>query len=163
MGMLLNPETATNADGIILSNVTRLGLGTAQFGMRYGIANRTGQVGHDEGAAMLRYAGEVGIRLIDTAMAYGESEACLGQLGVSTIQVVTKLGNVPAGMSPALVRDFVRKSVAGSLARLQIPRLYALLLHRPEQLSGPLSASLVQALLKLKLLHAPVWVVRDET
>src|SRR5690606_21493334 len=51
----------------------RLTLGSAQWGMPYGIANRTGPPSRDELAELLRVARDAGIRAIDTARAYGES------------------------------------------------------------------------------------------
>ena len=62
----------------------RLALGTAQFGMSYGIANTSGQVSRDEAKAILDLATANGIDTIDTAIAYGESEACLGDVEVKT-------------------------------------------------------------------------------
>ena len=47
--------------------VDKLVLGTVQFGMDYGIANRSGQVSKEESDAILRLAWERGIRRFDTA------------------------------------------------------------------------------------------------
>jgi aryl-alcohol dehydrogenase-like predicted oxidoreductase len=123
----------------------RIGLGTAQFGLVYGLANTRGQITREEGAAILSIAREAGIRTLDTAVLYGESEAALGALGVSDWQVITKLPEVPAGVTS--VAAWVQSEVAGSLARLRIPRLHGLLLHRPAQLLGPHGRSLYDALL----------------
>ena len=58
--------------------MNRLALGTVQLGMPYGIANLTGQVSHQQAKAMLQLALTNGIDTLDTAMSYGDSEACLG-------------------------------------------------------------------------------------
>jgi hypothetical protein len=57
----------------------RLCLGTAQFGLRYGIANTRGQVDASEVANILAVAHANGIDTLDTAIAYGESERTLGE------------------------------------------------------------------------------------
>ena len=49
-------------------------LGTAQFGMPYGVANRTGQLDRAQAEATIRIARSGGIRLLDTAVGYGQSE-----------------------------------------------------------------------------------------
>ena len=81
----------------------RLALGTVQFGMRYGIANSTGQVTAEQAGAMLRVAAVSGIDTLDTAVAYGSSESCLGALGVSDFRVVTKLPPLPADERLSLI------------------------------------------------------------
>ncbi len=58
--------------------IDKLGLGAAQFGMNYGVTNRVGRPSLDEVAAILDTAYAAGIRTIDTAPAYDDSEAVLG-------------------------------------------------------------------------------------
>ncbi len=55
----------------------KLALGTGQFGLSYGIANRSGQVTRQEVREMLQLAAAHGINTLDTAIACGESETCL--------------------------------------------------------------------------------------
>mgnify|MGYP003575089426 CR=1 FL=1 len=126
----------------------RLALGTVQFGLRYGIANQGGQVGHDEANRILAVARTAGISTLDTAIAYGDSEACLGALGVRDFRVITKLP--PATDVIDDTGRWVREHVAASLARLRIPSLHGLLLHRSQQLLGPRGQALVAALEQLK-------------
>lgn len=126
----------------------RIALGTVQFGMPYGIANQVGQVGREESIAILHYAWAMGIDTLDTAIAYGESELRLGEIGIERWQVISKLPSIPE--SCADVAGLVRESVMGSLARLGIPRLRGLLLHRPQQLLGTQGAALYGALCALK-------------
>lgn len=52
----------------------KLALGTVQFGLPYGITNTAGQVAADEVTRILRRARELGLEVLDTAAAYGESE-----------------------------------------------------------------------------------------
>jgi aryl-alcohol dehydrogenase-like predicted oxidoreductase len=124
--------------------VNRLALGTAQFGLKYGIANERGQVSLEESRAILDAAWQSGVKTLDTAIAYGESEERLGSIGVGGWRVVSKLPEVPADARD--VAGWVERMATQSLARLGIPRLAGLLLHRPEQLHGPDGDSLFAAL-----------------
>ena len=56
----------------------RLGLGSAQFGLDYGVTNLRGQTTPADVAELLRIAGHAGVRVIDTAPAYGSSEETIG-------------------------------------------------------------------------------------
>ena len=129
-------------------SVERLGLGTAQFGLDYGVANRSGQVGIDEIKRILSLCVENGITTIDTAIAYGSSEKEIGIGGVSDCQVVTKLGSIPKG-HPDIERWIVKK-VEESLSRLKIEKLYGLLLHKPEELLSVYGKSIFRGLQKVQ-------------
>jgi aryl-alcohol dehydrogenase-like predicted oxidoreductase len=126
----------------------RVALGCAQFGAAYGIANRTGQLTPEEGARVLALAAAAGMDTLDTAVAYGESEARLGAHGVARWRVVSKLPPLPADLAD--VGGRVMEQVAGSLARLRIPALDALLLHRSADLLGPQGEQLRDALLRVR-------------
>ena len=126
----------------------RLALGTVQFGLPYGIANQTGQVGRGEATAILAYARTAGIDTLDTAIAYGDSEQRLGEMGLARWHVITKLPPIPESCTN--VDAWVRESVAGSLNRLRIPALRGLLVHQSQQLLGPDGDLLYRSLVRLK-------------
>ena len=128
--------------------MNRLALGTVQFGLPYGIANQAGQVSRSEAKAMLQLAVANGIDTLDTAIAYGESETCLGGVGTQGFKLVTKLPALPDGCSD--VSCWIQAQVAASLARLGVSAVYGLLLHRSDQLLGPNGKELYQALQELK-------------
>jgi aryl-alcohol dehydrogenase-like predicted oxidoreductase len=128
--------------------VSRLALGTVQFGLPYGVANQTGQVSREQAAAMLQLASTTGIDTLDTAIAYGDSESCLGAVGTAGFRIVTKLPAVP-GICPD-VGAWVEQQVAGSLSRLGVPAVDGVLLHRAEQLLEPRGSELYRALEKMK-------------
>lgn len=126
----------------------RLALGTVQFGLPYGIANQGGQVTRSAAKAMLQLAAKNGIDTLDTAIAYGESENCLGEVGTQGFRLVTKLPAVPNGCAD--VSGWVKEQVAASLGRLGVNEVYGLLLHRPEQLLEANGKTLYQTLQGLK-------------
>ena len=126
----------------------KLALGSAQFGLPYGVANRTGQTPITEVEKILQVAFDHGIDAIDTAIAYGDSEKVLGTIGVNRFKVVTKL---PAcNVKPAAVKNWVYKLLEDSLTRLRIDLLYGLLLHNPRDLTSGPGKELADVLLELR-------------
>jgi aryl-alcohol dehydrogenase-like predicted oxidoreductase len=68
-------------------------LGTAQFGNKYGIANKTGQINFPEVFKILNYLKKKKINYLDTASAYNQSEAKIGKYFQKTnkkFRVITK-------------------------------------------------------------------------
>lgn len=126
----------------------KLVLGTAQFGLPYGISNTAGQTPLAEARAILDLAKQAGIGQIDTAIAYGDSERVLGKLGMTDWQVITKLPKVPDSCDS--VSEWVQKQINGSLQRLRLSRITGLLLHSPTQLLGPFGQELYRALVDQK-------------
>ncbi|MFC4313402.1 aldo/keto reductase [Steroidobacter flavus] len=127
----------------------KLALGTVQFGLAYGVANQQGQVRPEEAQQILRLASASGVDTLDTAVAYGNSEQCLGDIGVTGWRVVSKLPAVPDDCVD--VTRWVRETLGASLRRLRTDRLYALLLHRPQQLlADRIGPALFAALRQLK-------------
>jgi aryl-alcohol dehydrogenase-like predicted oxidoreductase len=124
--------------------VNRLALGTVQFGMAYGIANRAGQVPRAEAKRMLDLARASAIDTLDTATAYGDSESCLGEAGTQGFRIVTKLPSVPQGCAD--IDGWVEREVEASLARLRTRSVYGLLLHRPGELHGHQGSALWRAM-----------------
>lgn len=128
--------------------MSRLALGTVQFGLSYGIANQQGKINSVSATEILEYAYTHGIDTLDTAIAYGDSEQCLGSVGVKSWKVVSKLPKMPEKTPDIL--NWVKQKVLGSLNRLRLPKLYGLLLHHPEQLLSIEGKYLYDALVLLK-------------
>lgn len=114
---------------------SRLALGTVQLGMPYGISRTGGRPDQLEALAIVEAARDGGIDTLDTAEAYGEAEEVLGTAGVAGFRVVSKISAVPEQAGD--VAEWMRAAVEGSLARLGVTRLHAVLLHAPDQLLGP--------------------------
>lgn len=110
----------------------KLALGSAQFGLDYGVTNRCGKVPLAEIEKILSVASDAGIDTIDTACAYGDAEQRLGTiLGQSdSFKVLSKL---PAGIKP----DAIVSCVDESLKNLKIAALDGLLVHQAADLQGP--------------------------
>jgi aryl-alcohol dehydrogenase-like predicted oxidoreductase len=128
--------------------MSRLALGTAQFGLNYGIANKCGQVTKFQTKAILRLLMQRGIDMLDTAIAYGESESCLGEIGVENFQIITKLPLIPEDCVDVV--SWIKEQIQASFKRLKVKQIYGLLLHRPNQLLTNYGKAIYQALQELK-------------
>jgi aryl-alcohol dehydrogenase-like predicted oxidoreductase len=111
-----------------LGAVSRVGLGTWQFGSRewgYGDAYASG-----EAEAIVRRARELGVTLFDTAEVYGfgRSERILGEaLGEERADVVVATKLFPVAPFPPVVRS----RLAGSARRLGLDRVPLYQVHQP--------------------------------
>ena len=125
----------------------KIALGTVQMGMDYGQAKFQSKTPKDVCSQILELAKVSGIALLDTAIRYGESEKTLGDIGIRQWRVVTKLPAVPSG---AEILPWMRNEIRGSLDRLNINKLYGILLHRPDQLNTSKGNSILHSLLAMK-------------
>jgi len=128
--------------------MTKLALGTVQFGLGYGVKNKSGQTSFAEAGKIWSVAKIAGIDLIDTAIAYGESEQVIGGLGVEGFKVVTKLPPIPVYIDD--VAGWAEYQVSHSLRRLGVESVYALLLHRSSDFLQEHGRSLIGALDNLR-------------
>ena len=126
----------------------KIALGTVQFGMLYGIANKNGQVAKKSVRKILSHAKKNGINTVDTAISYGDSEEFLGNAGIKEWDLVTKLPEVPKLCTN--ISDWVNDKITGALKRLRVDRVKALMLHRPEPLLGTDGGDLWHAIKELK-------------
>lgn len=126
----------------------KLALGTVQFGLDYGVANVSGRVTMQEANAIVQRALACDMDTLDTAIAYGDSEAVLGQLGVQEWKTVTKLPALPEDCQD--VSRWVQDQVRQSMARLRVTKLHGLLLHCPDQLHTSAGHALYAALQEVK-------------
>ena len=114
-----------------LGQVSRVGLGTWQFGSRewgYGESYASGAAGE-----IVARARELGVTLFDTAEIYGfgRSERILGRaLGADRDQVVVASKVFPVAPFPAVVRNRAQASAR----RLQLRRIPLYQIHQPNPL-----------------------------
>ena len=128
----------------------KLAIGTAQFGLRYGVANKSGQLSISEGGLLLDAAKEFGINTLDTAIAYGVSEERLGKIGVANWRIISKLPPVPDAKNCPNKKKWIFGEINQSIKRLKVDLLYGLLLHRPQQLLEDDGDEIYSALQQLK-------------
>jgi len=129
----------------------RLGLGTAQWGMPYGINNKIGQATDLEVKKLITSSVENNL-IIDTAWSYGKSETIIGRhLKCQRPQIVTKTKPIkfcskPVPNSTNEVLDDLHKSIE----TLGGPPIYGVLVHHVNDLLSPCGESLWKELVALK-------------
>jgi aryl-alcohol dehydrogenase-like predicted oxidoreductase len=122
-------------------------LGSAQFGLDYGISNTNGVVAEDKIKEILDFALQNGINEIDSAINYGSSHAALGKIK-NDLEVSSKL---PAlDLSAKKIKKQIRDLFNISLQQLNKASLKTLYLHSPQQLLEPGGDAIYKNLLQLK-------------
>lgn len=108
----------------------KLVLGTAQFGLDYGITNTGGKVDREKVQQILEAAQSNGITTLDTAVAYGDSEQVLGECcaEINGFDFISKL------TIDSIQSYSVLKEIEGSCDRLKINELYAVMVHNVDVL-----------------------------
>lgn len=128
--------------------MSKLALGTVQFGLKYGVGNRFGVPSETETAAILILARRGGVDTLDTAVSYGDCEARLGALGLHGWRIITKIPALPEGTFDP--RTWLEDQVRESQRRLCVKRLDAVLLHHAADACGVAGSSVLGALRALK-------------
>ena len=134
--------------------MNRIVLGGAQLGLPYGILNGGETLSREEVARIFDTAVDHGIDSIDTAIAYGQSESIIGETSQNRFNIISKLPPLPVDISN--VSEWVHSQVQGSLSRLKCTSLDALLLHRPQDLTGAQGVELyaaIESLMAEKMIH----------
>lgn len=105
--------------------INKLSIGTAQFGLDYGIANKYGKISKSEVERILNFAKDKGILKIDTAQAYGNSEIVLGRV---INRDHSKKFSITSKISPQNIKR-IEESLDESLANLRVEKLDSILYH----------------------------------
>lgn len=130
--------------------INKLGLGTVQWGLPYGIANQYGVTSPETVTALLNESRHYGIGVLDTASLYGDSEAVLGENSLAGFKVVTK---TPSFSKDHISEVDVNKLVATfmhSSELLKCDKIYGLMIHHVEDLLVPGGEMLLAAMMQLK-------------
>lgn len=113
----------------------KIALGTVQFGLKYGLSNKKGQVSSGEVSRILSLAKNLSIDTLDTAYLYGQAEAVLGQQEkIHNFRIFSKtekiLGDI---VEDADIKKF-DKAFHDSLKKLNADKISGLMLHQAEDL-----------------------------
>jgi aryl-alcohol dehydrogenase-like predicted oxidoreductase len=108
--------------------LSKLALGTVQFGLNYGISNKVGKTEIDEISKILNLASLNGITVLDTASVYGESEKLIGINNASQFKVVSKFSKSIS------TSDDLIESLKLSLENLKIESIYGYIAHDSDSL-----------------------------
>lgn len=127
----------------------QLVLGTAQLGTDYGIAYKSKKIPSKEFQLIMDLARDSGINAIDTAMAYGDSQKVLGQIGVNGWSITSKLCAVPNNISS--IDKWFYDSIEIILQELNIRKIDTLLIHDVKELFGIFGRSIIKLMHSSKL------------
>lgn len=109
--------------------INKICLGTAQFGLDYGIANQRGRIAVGEIDEILTFASQKGIEALDTGRAYGESENILGRLTSKhpyNFRMTTKTPSLNGFEGEGNAKNIIQPS----LKALRREKIYGYLVHQ---------------------------------
>jgi len=109
----------------------RLVLGSAQFGMNYGILKNK-KINLKELKKIKDLSVKSTIRFIDTALNYGDSESVIAKSKLNSLNVITKI-QLPKNKNINL-KNWTYKEIKKSLRRLKTNKIYAVLIHNYKDL-----------------------------
>lgn len=126
---------------------TKMILGTANLGMRYGINNKN-PTSEIESIEIVRKAIDWGVLAIDTAKSYGSAEAIIGKASPKNdlIHVTTKLHlNADSNFNS------IKAQIEDSLIKTRQKKLYGLFIHNPEAIRRNDIRSIIDAIYETEL------------
>ena len=110
--------------------MSKLALGTVQFGMSYGVSNKHGQTTREQIIKILELAQKNDIRVLDTASSYGNSENILGGvLDDFDCKIILKTPHFNDEVSIIKQLELLNKTFSRSLQFLGRDKAYGLLIH----------------------------------
>lgn len=130
----------------------KIGLGTVQFGLDYGVSNKGGKTPLEEVQRIIEAAAQNNVRVIDTAALYGTSEDSLGMAlsAKHAFDIVTKT----IKFSKATIEDedalALKDGFARSLSRLKAKSVYGLMMHDADDLFKDGGGRLYEKMVELK-------------
>jgi len=130
--------------------VSKIALGTVQFGIDYGVNSVDGQVRPEEVKKILSYAHSKNIDLLDAAPAYGNSEKILGRMDISNFKVVTKTRHFGSLKITNNDVKLLNNDFHHSLKDLKQDGVYGVLIHNADDLLKPGAEKLFDKLQELK-------------
>lgn len=120
-----------------------IGIGTAQFGMDYGISNYDGKTPFAETEKILLYAANNKIEVLDTAAEYGDSEDTIGKIvsdNKYNFNIITKVSK----------EANIDNDVENSLKKLRLESIYGVLIHNTSVLFDSRRKDIYKKLLSKK-------------
>jgi aryl-alcohol dehydrogenase-like predicted oxidoreductase len=128
----------------------RLALGTAQFGLNYGVSNSSGIIKFDEIKKIINFAKKNNVNFIDTAPAYGNSQKKLGKNNLKKFNIISKLPKLPKNIKKNKISIWIESKLKSSQKELNIKKFYSILLHHPDDLLSKNGQVIFNKLIELK-------------
>lgn len=104
---------------------SKIALGTVQFGLKYGINNKSGVVEDEELYELLNCAYLIGVDTLDTAYNYGNSEKKIGNFISSFNRKFKIISKAPKGSNSITIKKYFQES----LDNLNSDSLFGYMIH----------------------------------
>ncbi len=124
----------------------KLIIGTAQFGMKYGVAGN-GNFNQEKVNNFLNLAITNNINIIDTAPGYGNAHLKIGKSGIKNLNIITKLPKL--NLKSNIYKE-IKSNVNNYIETLNCKKLYCLLLHNASDILSSYGRDIYLALSMLK-------------
>lgn len=122
-------------------------LGSAQFGLDYGISNADGMTTLNEISKVLRFAQKTKIKKIDTAYSYGNSHKSLASTNLENFKIISKLPKLDGVI---VDKDYPLRITNEILSDLNLNQIEGLLFHSSKDLLSKNGDFLYKSLMNLK-------------
>ncbi|MBO6805976.1 aldo/keto reductase [Thalassospira sp.] len=134
--------------------ISRISIGTVNFGIPYGAGLDRLQVAEAEAERILEHAFDKGITHLDTAVGYGDAEEvvgrCISSIKPVEVNITSKLLPLGAEEKRSNIVSLLCAEAEKSCERLKVPHLERCLLHKASDLYGEFSDQVCRALVELK-------------
>ena len=124
-------------------------LGTAQFGLNYGIANKAGKISIKDIRKIKSLSLKKGMTTLETAQAYGNSEEIIGDINFKNFNHISKI-QLDTNKNTSNYKKVLDKLVRNSLKKLRLKKIYAFLFHNSDDLLSKNGKTIFKALNDLK-------------
>ena len=113
-----------------------ISIGTAQFGIDYGITNKLGKVPEVLVKKILKKASMLGIKYLDTAQDYGDSEKVIGKCmpSNSKLKIISKLSSLEKFQNKDNIIENLEKNFQKTLKNLGCKSINSFLIHQIKDL-----------------------------
>lgn len=129
---------------------SRIGLGTVQWGLKYGIANSSKMPKNKKINQILDFARTNEIKLIDTAHSYGTAEHRLGLHNLNDFHIITKTKIFKENIITSEHKKILISEFEKSLLKLKKDKIYAILIHDIDAVFRPGGKHFLAALQEIK-------------
>lgn len=131
----------------------KLGLGTVQFGLDYGISNDQGKTELSHVKKILDFADQNQIKYLDTASHYGQSETLIGDFlpgPKNPFRIITKTPQISDRKINAQDISLIEPTFSSSLKNLKQSKAYGLLIHSSDIFKSEFGDLYYKEVIKLK-------------
>ena len=126
-------------------------LGTAQFGMNYGVTNKNSRLNQNDVSSILKYANYKYIKYLDTAQSYGNAEELIGFSCLSKkFKIISKFSFPKRNYKLSELKVILEANLRESLSDLKVKSLDGFLFHNPNDLKSVFGIDILNWLQDLK-------------